>query len=468
MLMLSRNGRPEREIWTAAAGFFCAALLLRVAVAWAVGDFARVPESYREYLIAGQRLVQSGVFGSPFLPPEAPAMPSAVMPPVYTALTAGALWLFGGETPAAVAFLQIINALATSAAAAIAYCLGRRLGGRRCARVAGALVALNPMLIEYSAYVWDTALFTLGVAFTLWLVLRLEEAGPTLPRFLALGIWLGVLALLNPALTSAYPVLVLWPLLPRKMRPITPPIRHDAMVSVVSGKKESTLLPAFPAASVGGPSAWFGWSRVSLYCVAAVVGWVVAIGPWTLRNHAQFDRWFYIRCGLWHELWLGVCPEADTNPRAVFSKQFVLLNEEVMRRTMEVGDFGLFDEYGAKAREAVRENPARYLKLSAQRAVDYWAGTVRTHADAADLRWFPTSPLRLGTTVFMLAESLLAAAAVVVGWRNSAVRRLALCCVLFSLVYTLTHMMIRYRAPSEPMMALMVGMLFSKKQYTEQ
>lgn len=462
MLGTLNNDRPGRGRWTAPAGVFAFALALRLGVPWALGYFARVPDSYREYLIAGQTLAHSGVFGSPFVPADVKVAPSAVMPPLYTGITAAALWFFGGETPAAIAGLQLLNALATSAAAALACVLGRRLGGHRGGLAAGALVAINPMLIEYSAYIWDTALFTLGVAVTIWLVLRLEEKPLTMSRFFAFGLWLGVLALLNPALTSTYPVLVLWPLLPRRESAAANPGKDPRGGADVAGRASERAKGGWTRPV---PPAWPArWRQVGLCTSAAVAGWLIAIGPWTLRNHAQFDRWFYIRCGLWHELWLGVCPEADANPRAVFGRQFVLLNEDVMRRATEIGDFALFDEFGVAARAAVRQDPIRYLRLSAMRLADYWAGTIRTHTDAADVRWFPSSPLRLGTTLFMLAESTLAATALVVCWRSSAVRRLALCCALFSLVYVLTHVMIRYRAPSEPMMALLVGMLIGKAQ----
>ena len=97
------------------------------------------------------------------------------------------------------------------------------------------------------------------------------------------------------------------------------------------------------------------------------------------------------------------------------------------------------------------------------RLVDFWAGTVRSHADPEAIRWWPDSPIRLVTSLFLTAETLWAGC-VIAGRRGVRGRIwLGACALAFSLLYVLMHVMLRYRAPIEPLLAIAAGLAFAAR-----
>lgn len=404
------------------------ALALRLGVLIATGQFGRSPSpDYREYVIAGQRFLESGTMLSPMIPEEAKPGPSAFLPPVYVAITAGAYGLFGVETFAATAFLQVLNALATTAAVAVVLAAARELAGQAAGWIAAILLACNPIVVGYVGFIWDTSLFVLAVAISVLFSIRLGRTSFRLLHFFAFGAWLGLLAHLNPALTLCYPLLAIGPLF--------------AQTRKVGSMSRSTI----------GRHAVLG-------CSMTVAGWLIVITPWTVRNHSEFGELMYVRTGFMHEIWLGVCPEAEDNPRDAFNRQFVLRNPELQRIHVALGERGYINECGRMAREAIAADPLRWFKLMGIRAVDFWAGTIRSHADPQTLLWWPRSPLRLAIALFALAEFALLLFGLMLRRPPPGLRRLIGMAVVFSLTYIATQVQIRYRTPIEPILAMVIGL----------
>ncbi len=264
-----------------------------------VGPGKTLPRHYHEYIVAGQRLLDKGTLVSPFIIEDVTNTPSSLMPPAYAAVVAVVYWVFGPETFIATLVLHIINAGATSLAAIFAFLVARSLVGAPAGWVAGILTAVNPAIIRYTGFIWDTSLFTLGVAVTLWVAHRLSLRKPSWKAWLGFGLLLGGLALLNPALTIAYPFLVLWPL-----------------------------------------TKVYGWrpGPVTRHLAVVLCGWAIAITPWTIRNYTHFDKPVYIRGGFGMQLWLGVCPEASDRRSRVFQAEFPLMSPEQQHRIIEMGE----------------------------------------------------------------------------------------------------------------------------------
>jgi hypothetical protein len=344
------------------------------------------------------------------------------MPPAYVALVACVYWLLGAETLAATAALYAINAIATALAVVFVFLITLRLSGPAVAWVAAAVAAVNPTLIGFSTYIWDTNLFCLGATVAAWMSLWLSERPMRWWQWLGFGLYLGVLALLNPALTIAYPFLVLWPI-----------------------------------------SRLHGWRirPVTLGVTMTILGWLVAITPWTVRNYVHFDRLIYIRGGFMLELWLGVCPEADANGGAVYRSQFPLLSDEVQAHVATIGEQAFIDESGERAREAIASDPMRLLRLTGMRAVDYYLGTVYSHTTHRPGGW-PSSPMRAAIMLFLIAEGLVIIACLLVrpGLVRDAGWLLAII-ISFSPVYCLTHVQVRFRAPTEPVTAVLLAFLLA-------
>lgn len=396
------------------------ALAVRVGYcAWTHRGPYAFADSYREYVTSAQRLLEHKAFLSPIMTDSALAEASGLLPPLYTIWTASLYAVLGVESMAATLILELANAAALALACGLVFKIGHALSGRRAAWIAGLLAAMNPALIGHTNYVWDTSFFTLAVTLSVWLSLRMSLAPFRLLTFFGFGVWLGIVALLNPALTLVYPFLVLFPLW--------------------QGPRTSN-------------SRWLGGIGGSL------LGWMVALTPWTIRNYVQFDRLQYVRTGLMLEVWLGVTPEADKAGGSVYRNHFPLNNPDVARHVTEVGEQEYLKECGQWARKAIAENPLRFAKLVLMRTADYWFGTALTHASPQHKVMPATRQRQLIMLVFS-AEVLLIILAVLLGSLSSpAGKWLLLMIVVFSLVYSITHVQVRFRVPIEPMMAVLVGL----------
>ena len=122
-------------------------------------------KDYREYIVAGQRLLEHGTLTSPFITSDSTTTPSALLPPLYTGLVAVVYTLLGTDTFLATLALQVLNAIATSVTVLFVFLIARRVGGVRAAWIAALLAAINPMLLGFTTYIWDTNVFCFGVVF---------------------------------------------------------------------------------------------------------------------------------------------------------------------------------------------------------------------------------------------------------------------------------------------------------------
>jgi 4-amino-4-deoxy-L-arabinose transferase-like glycosyltransferase len=379
------------------------------------------PGGYLEYTVTARRLLMHGTMVSPLPLDDSCTAPSYFMPPGYVGLVAGVYGLFGTETFTSVLILQIINAASSALAAALAFAVARRICGPPAAWIAAVITAINPLLIGHNEKIWDTSVFTLGVILCVWVSARLGAGPMSWKRGLAFGLVLGALALLNPALTIAYPFLVLWPL-----------SRH------------------------------YGWRIWPIVRggLAAVCGWLIAVTPWSIRNYIQFGELTYVRGGYLFMLWIGVCPEADASPDAVFRRNSPMSNPDPGLQAKVTGpnsERDFINECGERAKAAIRADPWRLARLVGLRIVDYWAGTVFTHAPPGAGGW-PRSRARAAAAVFLSGEVLIAALCLLIRRRiTSELRWLVATVLLFSLVYCFTYVMARYRAPSEPIVAVIVA-----------
>ena len=335
--------------------------MLRVAYGMASGSLGHTGPGYLEYVRAGQRLLENGTLTSPLITDVVDPRPSALMPPAYAAFVAAVYALLGVNTFAATLTLHLVNAAATSLAVLFVFLIIRALSTLRAAWLGALIAAINPTLIGFTDYVWDTSLFALGVIVAAWFSIQLSSMPKTAGRWLAFGFYLGALALLNPALTIAYPFLVLWPVVRDRAGGLRPIIR-------------TVLL--------------------------ATCGWAVAITPWTVRNYVQLDELLYVRSGIMLELWLGVCPETEEHGSAVYAEQFPLLNEGAQAHVSAVGEAAYLDECRTKALQAISGDPWRFARLSGIRAVDYWLGTVFTHTAPGEGGW-PKGRMRAGIAIFL-------------------------------------------------------------------
>jgi 4-amino-4-deoxy-L-arabinose transferase-like glycosyltransferase len=378
----------------------------------------RPPGNHREYIVAAQRLLTDGVLLSPLIIDQARATPSTHLPPLYVFLVAALYKVLGTETAAATTVLQLINAAATALVVPVIFACAREITTRRAAWMAAGLVTVNPMLVGFADYIWDTNLFIFAAALSVWATLRMSQGPQRWWRWWLFGLWLGGVALLNPALSVTYPLLVLWALT-RNRRWHTAAVARDV--------------------------------------AAVVLGWLMAITPWTVRNYVQLDELIYIRGGVGMELWLGVCPEADGQGDVVLRRRLPLLNDAEQERIARIGEQAYFADCSSRAWGSIRADPWRYARLAGIRVVDYWAGTNFTHNPTSRWGW-PRRLPRVGIMILCAAEVLLVVGGFLARRKIGAdARWLLAIVVVFSLSYIATHAQVRYRAPTEPMIAILAA-----------
>lgn len=415
-----------RTLRLSAPAVFLLALTIRIGYcAWTHRGPYPFQHHYREYIVAGQRLLENNAFLSPLMSDGAPAEVSGLMPPLYTLWVAGVYGLFGVESTTSIWTIELANAAALSLACMFVFLIAGALAGSRAAWIASMFATFNPALIGYANYVWDTSFFALAVTLSVWFSIQLRTRSPRIVEYLLFGGWLGFVALLNPALTPAYPLLVLFPLW--------------------QGRQKT---PA-PAVFCG--------------VLFAVLGWMITLTPWTIRNYVQLGKLHYVRSGLMLEVWMGVVPEADHAGGSVYRTHFPLNNPEMARHVAEIGENKYLAECGERARRAIAEDPVRFRKLVGMRTIDYGFGTVLTHATPQH-KFVPATLKRKVIMLVFTVETLL----ILVGLTSGRLRTVAgwwLVSILlvFSLIYCITHVQVRFRVPVEAIAAILMGLVFPSR-----
>jgi hypothetical protein len=214
------------------------AVMLR-AVALGLGS-GHLAEDRDDYLVVAERYADQG-FWSPFK-----GIPNSFRPPLYPLVVAALLKVGGGS--ASLGLLQLILGTAT---VALTCHIGQRLGLGTLSFVAGGLVALDPLLIEYTTFPMTETLFTFLVAIFVAVAMprRSEAVGrrPAILRAAAVGAVFGACALCRPTIWPVAGLATVWSL----------------WRSCRSGVRVSGLL-------------WTG--MIAALAAAAVVA------PWILRN----------------------------------------------------------------------------------------------------------------------------------------------------------------------------------------
>ncbi|MCC6847885.1 MAG: sulfatase-like hydrolase/transferase [Deltaproteobacteria bacterium] len=192
--------------------------------------------------------------------------PSAAWPPGYPLLLAFGYRLAGAAPATAIAMNALFGALACLFVAR----LGRRLGGARTGLVAAALLACYPGHVFFAALVLSETLFTclvcgLLLAAVAWLA---DARGARPLRWLAWGLGVGAAALV---------------------------------------RAEGVVLVLVPAASL----ALAGERRTAVRVLAAtLLGALLALAPWTLRNARVFGAFVPTSTGFGRTFWIGHNPDA--------------------------------------------------------------------------------------------------------------------------------------------------------------
>jgi 4-amino-4-deoxy-L-arabinose transferase-like glycosyltransferase len=264
-------------------------------------------------------LVSGMGFSSPYA--GAPIAPTAQQPPLYPLILAGIFKVFGSATVASAWIAVLINVLAGAVTAILLYHVGRLHFGETVGILAAWLWVLPWMYQANAVSVSLTSAYLAALGITvlfLWVPKTLESN----LRWFALGIYSGLLVLLQPS-----------------------------------------LLPIVLAYGL-----WTGWSKVrSPRVLIAFAGLVLALVPWTVRNYVTFKRLIPFRDNFGLELWLGNRP--GMRGTVDFSGDFPDVDPANYAR---LGELPFMDEKLAAAKEYIVSEPAGFVERVLRRVVEFW------------------------------------------------------------------------------------------------
>jgi len=264
---------------------------------------------------------------------------------------------------------------------------------------------LSPVLLHNADYVWDTCWVMLGGAALLVLFVVVQPRRPL--GLFGAGLACGAVALINPVLTSCYPVWVVY--------------------SWWRNRRDTKKTLHFAR------------------CAALVLaGFVLAILPWTIRNYRTFGKVMYMRGNLPLEMWVGNAPWSDGY--ALSGSMHPVVNTTEAARMVALGEFGYYQACKADLVRWWRADPTRFVTRGLKR-----------------LRWFflgrydlPMSPeMTLVKAASYGAPGVLAlVGALALLLKRRRARVMAVTLAVFPLIYTLCTVYVRYRLPVEPLLML--------------
>ena len=323
-------------------------------------------------------LVAGPGYSSPWT--TAHVAPTAQQPPVYPLLLAGIFRIFGAYTKASAIAGLVINSAAAAATAVLLRYVGERcLQDRRTAVLAAWIMALWPYEAILSLQLWNQALAGLALVAFVWMLVVATHSARGRDWF-GLGCYSGAAVLLNVAL----------------------------------------LLPIACACVVKG--------RFTRRTLLALAGFLLLLGPWTIRNWMVFGRLIPLRDNFGFELWVGNHEGLPLRHPMAFRGA---LPEEDLRRA-DWNELVFLSQKSDEVKRYIKAQPGDYVRRCGWRVLEFW---------------MTPEP------GYWLLVSVLAWAGAILAWRWE--KSFAVILATFPLAYYVTHVWPNYRYPIEPLMILM-------------
>ena len=401
-------------------------LLLMVAASWAIrmvvvalifrdfSDPARHYDSFgNEVGWVARSIAWNQGFSSPFYLLSGP---TALLPPLYPYLLSVIFRIFGVYSAASALTILTLNSVFSALTCLPVYLATRLSLNARVAMFAGWGWAIYPFAIYFSAgRVWEYSLTSLLLTTCFWLALRLHLQRPV--RWLWFGALYGLTGLCNPATFSLFPVLL--------------------------------LIPLWKLWKQRRSGSWFS-SDVLRSGLLAGVGIILVLTPWTIRNYRTLHVVCPVRDGFWFEFWSSNNGDS-TNP--TIASTHPASNPDEMRLYRSLGE----TDYIASKRPLVvgyiTRHPGFFVRLTLRRAVFYWTGFW-----SLSPTYEQEEPFQLPNVFFCGSLTLLMLIGLRDWWRRDRASALPylLSILIFPMTYYISHAMMDYRQPIEPLIVILV------------
>ncbi len=403
-----------RSILTSPAWIALIAFVLRVA--WIViGHTYRFKTTDKNFSFGWEmgRIAASLASGHGFSDQFGPPTGSTAWePPLYPYMAAGVFQVFGTYSKTSAFVLLALNSAFSALTCIPIFLIARRMFSQKVALWSAWAWALLPNVMFWcTRAVWETSLSALLLTLAIWLALVMEELDGWLAWF-AFGLLWGVIALNGTSLLAFLPAAGLWAWYRRSQR----------------GRK----------------------SFAGVVLASAVFFAVIA--PWLIRNYETFGKFIFIRDNFGAELRLGNGPGADGTLMLYLDPPH---DPRAMQQVLSMGEVTYIAMRKQQAIDYIREDYARFAKLSLKRFFYFWAGPPKENQN-----WWLTQ----AKNSLFLASSLLALWSLgrALRQRKPGSWLLFWLVVLYPAIYYFVYAIPRYRHPIEPEMAILCVFLITE------
>jgi 4-amino-4-deoxy-L-arabinose transferase-like glycosyltransferase len=283
--------------------------------------------------------------------------PSAYMPPAYTYFLAGVFWGLGDGAFAFIV-VQLVNVALGAILCLIVAQLGNLIFGRMVGVLAGILMAGFPTFVFVTTRAHAVNMYVL-LNYALLLVLISAKPTTRLRNSVFAGVLCGVLALFRAEMFAYVPIIVLW-----------------LMISAT------------------------GIQAVAKNVLVFVVGLVLVVTPWTVRNYQVFGKLLPITALGGFNLWRGQNEMTTGSGRGAGAAWSTpeIQQQTIMLPPTDDWEVHRDNIYRNAALRFMRENPRRVLALVPRKLFYYWilnTGDSRTRPVIYWLPWFVLLPFFL-------------------------------------------------------------------------
>lgn len=388
---------PPGPIRRKIAFIVAVALLIRLIVlpqvqSWPIGPDSPIWKSGLEIVNIARALASHQGFSSPF---GVPTGPTAWIPPVYPVLLSLIFLVFGLKSGISVAVIFILQALFSAVTCAPIYGIGNFVFGRRVGLAAAWAWALFPYAVLVPVlFIWETALSALLLSIVCYCCLRLHAVN-VISR-VAIGMLWGIAALTNTALLAVLPVFFV--------------CHFNTRLRV----------------------------RLMRIWVPALLGFVLTTAPWLWRDWHALHTFVPIRSNFAEEFWLG--NHGGGSGRIAYGLN-PGENKQELERYRSLGEIKYLANRRREAVQFVCGHPDFFLRFIWYR-IQYW-WYVKGERAPVYLLYIALSVLSLGGAVLAFVR------------KTPGARLLAVCVLVYPVLYYLTDVYARYRYPVEPLMVLL-------------
>jgi len=334
---------------------------------------------------------------------------SAWMTPVYPYFVAGVFRVFGIYSTSSAFVLLTFQALVSALNCLPIVYFARILFGQRVGLWSGWAWAFFPYAIYFPVErIWGTWLSTLLLSILFLIALHLEKSA-RLWHWIGFGLLWGFTALTEPVVMTAWPFMLGWSaycLYQRKSR-------------------------------------WF------LPMASSVLGLLLAVTPWFVRNYAIFGHFIPFRDTMGMEIHIG--NNGDTfhwRPRSIGPWH----NDDEWKAFKELGEVAYMQREKQRGLDFIRSHPRWFAVVTVRRFTYIWTGFW-----SFDKRYLAEEPLDPPNVFFCTGLTILMLFGLRRVWREDWPRAAYFSLVLFFFpsVFYLTHVEVYFRRQIDPLIVVL-------------